>query len=51
MMYIDDAIRGTIEMMEADASRINIRYGYNLAAIEFYARRDLQRNFGLLPIF
>lgn len=35
MMYIDDAIRGTIELMEAETSRISIRYGYNLAAMSF----------------
>ncbi|MBK8700003.1 MAG: NAD-dependent epimerase/dehydratase family protein [Saprospiraceae bacterium] len=35
MMYIDDAIRGTIELMEADASKLGIRYGYNLAAMSF----------------
>ncbi|MBL0082606.1 MAG: NAD-dependent epimerase/dehydratase family protein [Saprospiraceae bacterium] len=35
MMYIDDAIRGTIELMEADAKAINVRYGYNLAAMSF----------------
>lgn len=35
MMYIDDAIRGTIEMMEADSQKINIRYGYNLSAMSF----------------
>ncbi len=35
MMYIDDAIRGTIELMEADATAINVRYGYNLAAMSF----------------
>ena len=35
MMYIDDAIRGTIELMEADAKTISVRYGYNLAAMSF----------------
>lgn len=35
MMYIDDAIRGTIELMEADAKKIQVRYGYNLAAMSF----------------
>lgn len=35
MMYIDDAIRGTIELMEADAQNIRVRYGYNLAAMSF----------------
>jgi len=35
MMYIDDTIRGTIELMEADAKTISVRYGYNLAAMSF----------------
>ncbi|MBW7960382.1 NAD-dependent epimerase/dehydratase family protein [Patescibacteria group bacterium] len=35
MMYMDDAIRGTIELMEASPSKISVRTGYNLAAISF----------------
>ncbi|MEM3075859.1 MAG: NAD-dependent epimerase/dehydratase family protein, partial [Candidatus Bilamarchaeaceae archaeon] len=35
MMYMPDAIRGTIQLMEADASKITIRTSYNLAAISF----------------
>lgn len=38
MMYIDDAIRGTIELMEADASDLTVRTGYNQAAISFSAK-------------
>lgn len=37
MMYMDDAIRGTIELMEADPSKISIRTSYNLSAISFKA--------------
>lgn len=35
MMYMDDAIRATIELMEADPSKIKIRTSYNLAAFSF----------------
>lgn len=35
MMYMPDAIRGTIELMEAPASKINIRHSYNLSAMSF----------------
>lgn len=35
MMYLDDAIRGTIELMEADASQISVRTSYNFGAISF----------------
>lgn len=38
MMYMDDAIRSILELMEADASRIKIRTSYNLAAISFSAK-------------
>lgn len=35
MMYMPDAIRGTIELMEAPAAKISVRTSYNLAAISF----------------
>jgi nucleoside-diphosphate-sugar epimerase len=35
MMYMDDAIRATISLMEADASALNIRSSYNLGAMSF----------------
>ncbi len=35
MMYMPDAIRGTIELMEAPAEKINIRTSYNMAAMSF----------------
>lgn len=35
MMYMPDAIRATIELMEADASKIAIRSAYNLSAMSF----------------
>ncbi|MFA0961505.1 NAD-dependent epimerase/dehydratase family protein [Roseivirga sp. BDSF3-8] len=35
MMYMDDAIRATIELMEADPDRISVRSSYNLSAFSF----------------
>ncbi len=38
MMYIDDAIKGTIDLMDVDPDKITIRTSYNLAAISFEAQ-------------
>jgi nucleoside-diphosphate-sugar epimerase len=35
MMYMPDAIRATIELMEAPSDSINVRTSYNLAAMSF----------------
>jgi nucleoside-diphosphate-sugar epimerase len=35
MMYMDDAIQATINIMKADAGQIKIRSSYNLAAMSF----------------
>ena len=35
MMYMDDAVRATIELMEAPEPKISIRTSYNLAGISF----------------
>ncbi len=35
MMYMPDAIRATIELMEADASSISIRTSYNISGMSF----------------
>ena len=34
-MYMPDAIRGTIELMEAPAEKVRVRSSYNLSAISF----------------
>jgi len=39
MMYMPDALRGAIELMEADARRVKLHRGYNLAAMSFSAGR------------
>jgi len=35
MMYMADAVRATIELMEAENEKIKLRYGYNLSAMSF----------------
>jgi len=35
MMYIDDAIKGTIDLMEAPSEKISVRTSYNFGAINF----------------
>lgn len=35
MCYMDDAIRATLELMEADASKLSIRSSYNLSGMDF----------------
>ena len=40
MMFMPDAIRGTIDLMEAESSRISIRSSYNLSGISF-APKDI----------
>jgi nucleoside-diphosphate-sugar epimerase len=35
MMYMPDAIRSTIELMESDASKISVRTSYNISGMSF----------------
>ena len=35
MMYMEDAVKGAIQLMEADSEMIKIRTSYNLAAVDF----------------
>ena len=37
MMYMPDALRGAMELMEADGKRVKLHRGYNLAAMSFSA--------------
>lgn len=38
MMYIDDAIKATIDLMEVEPEKVKIRNSYNLTAISFQAQ-------------
>ena len=42
MMFMDDAIESTIELMNADASKISIRSSYNLGGISFNPKENLK---------
>jgi nucleoside-diphosphate-sugar epimerase len=49
MMYMPDALRGTLELMETDSDRIKIRSSYNLTAMSFNPRElanEIQNQFG-----
>lgn len=35
MMFMDDAIRATLELMESDAEKVKVRSAYNLSAMSF----------------
>ncbi len=37
MMYMPDALRAAVELMEADAKRVRLHTGYNVAAMSFSA--------------
>lgn len=51
MMYIDDAIDGTIKLMEAPAKKITIRTSYNFAAISFTPKELIGEIVKLVPDF
>ena len=38
MMYMPDALRGAIEIMEVDGNRVKLHIGYNIAAMSFTPR-------------
>lgn len=51
MMYMPDAIKGTIALMEAPADKISVRSGYNLSGISF-APKDVAKEIQkLIPDF
>jgi nucleoside-diphosphate-sugar epimerase len=35
MMYMDDAVKATIDLMEAPAEKVKIRSSYNISAMSF----------------
>ena len=44
MMYMPDAIRATIELMEAPAEQVKIRSSYNVGGVSFNPERNSCRN-------
>lgn len=51
MMYIDDAIRGTIALMAAPSKNITVRTSYNFAAINFTPKELVTEIQKLYPTF
>jgi len=51
MMYMDDAVRATIELMEAPVTAISVRTAYNLAGISFTPAEIAREITQLMPGF
>ena len=51
MMYMEDAIRGTIELMEAPAEKIKIRSAYNLSGCSFTPKALAEEILKYIPDF
>ncbi|MBV8390696.1 MAG: NAD-dependent epimerase/dehydratase family protein [Mucilaginibacter sp.] len=51
MIYIDDALRATTELMEAPAEKITIRSSYNLAGLSFTPNELFQSIKSIMPSF
>lgn len=51
MMFMDDAIRATLELMESDAEKIKVRSAYNLSAMSFTPAEIAASIQGHIPSF
>jgi len=51
MIYIDDALRATIELMEAPAENVTVRTSYNLAGLSFTPNELYQSITSIIPTF
>lgn len=51
MMFMDDAIKATIDLMEAPAERLTIRSSYNLSAISFTPKQIFDSIKAQIPDF
>jgi len=51
MMYMDDAIKGTIDLMNSDPKNITVRSSYNLSAMSFSPGEIAQKIKSYLPEF
>lgn len=51
MMYMSDAIRATIELMESDAEKVKLHSSYNLSALSFSPEDVAQEIRKHIPVF
>ena len=51
MMFMDDAIKNTIKLMEADPAKLSIRSAYNMAGISFDPKGIAQEIKKIMPEF
>lgn len=51
MIYMDDVIRGTIELMNVSEDKIKLRSGYNLAGMSFSPKEIYQSICKIIPDF
>ncbi len=51
MMYMDDAVKATIDLMQSDKNKIKIRSSYNIGAISFTPEQIAQEIQKALPSF
>ena len=51
MMYIDDAVKATIDLMETDADKVKVRSSYNIGAISFTPKEIYQSIKKHIPTF
>ena len=51
MMYMDDAIRAAVELMDADTTNISVRSSYNVSGISFAPFEIAQEIKKIIPLF
>lgn len=51
MMYMDDAVKATIDLMESDSADIKVRSSYNLAAMSFTPKEIFEEIKKQIPAF
>lgn len=51
MMYMPDAIRATIELMEASSEKVKVRSSYNVSAISFTPKEQAESIQKIIPDF
>lgn len=51
MMYMDDAIKATLDLMEAPAEKVKVRSSYNISAMSFCPSEIAEEIKKLIPGF